>query len=119
MDAWWMTIAADQAAPQGGGGWWIPLALVALIFYFVLIRPQSRERKQREAELAAIKKHDRVVTTGGMHATVVAVEGETIVLRVDDKSNVRIRFSRQAVAHVVSPDEASAKAAERTEEASS
>ena len=75
----------------------VPLLLVGLIFYFIVIRPGSRERKQREAQIKALKKHDKVVTNAGIHGTVVALDEDTVTLRVDEKNNVRMRFSRSAI----------------------
>lgn len=74
-----------------------PILLVFLIFYFIVLKPGSKERKARELALKNIKKHDRVVTNAGIHGVVVALDEETVTLRVDDKNNVRIRFARAAV----------------------
>lgn len=95
-------LAADQG---GAGSLLIPLLLVGLIFYFIVIRPQSKERKQREAQLKSLKKHDKVVTNAGIHGTVVALEEDVVTLRVDEKSNVRIRFSRSAIWQVLTGEE--------------
>lgn len=94
----WLLLGAD-AAPQGGGilDLLMPLAIVFLIFWFLVIRPSSRERKQREAKVRGIQKHDHVVTNAGIHGTVVGLDEETVTLRVDDKANVRIRFARAAI----------------------
>ena len=81
----------------------MPLAIVFLIFYFLVIRPSGRERKEREAKIKNLKKHDKVITNAGIHGTVMSVEDDTLVLRVDDKNNVRIKFSRQAVWQVLTP----------------
>ena len=89
------TLAADA-----GGSWmsYFPFVIVFLIFYLVVFRPGSKEKKAREAAIKALKKHDRVITNAGIHGVVVALEGnDTVVLRVDDKANVRIRFSRAAI----------------------
>ena len=108
----WSSLVALAPLPlaQGGTEWLVPMLLIFVIFYFVLIRPASRERKQREAQISALKKHDRVVTNAGIHGTVVALEDDAVVLRVDDKNNVRVKFSRQAVWQVLQP---SAERAER------
>jgi preprotein translocase subunit YajC len=83
----------------------VPLVLVGLVFYFIVIRPSSKERKQREAQLKSLKKHDRVVTNAGIHGTVVALEDDTVTLRVDEKNNVRMRFSRTAIWQVQADEE--------------
>jgi preprotein translocase subunit YajC len=75
----------------------MPLVLVFLIFYFLVFKPGSKERKARELALKSIKKHDKVVTNAGIHGIVVALDEGTVTLRVDDKNNVRIRFARAAI----------------------
>jgi preprotein translocase subunit YajC len=97
-------------AQDAGGGFLIPMVLVFLIFYFIVIRPGGRERKEREAKLKALKKHDRVVTNAGIHGTIVALEDDAVVLRVDDKNNVRVKFSRAAIWQVLGGEEDAAAA---------
>jgi preprotein translocase subunit YajC len=77
----------------------VPFVLIIVVFYFVMIGPERKQRKKREAMLAAIKKGDKVLTTGGMFATVAAVNEDSITLQAAD--DVRLRFSRQAVAQVL------------------
>ncbi len=69
------------------------------IFYFLLIRPQQTQRKERDRMLASVKKGDRVVTSGGLHGTVVGLNDQTVVLKVADQ--VKLEFDRTAVARVV------------------
>ena len=94
-------LAAEGAAPEGGGLGQLlaPLVIVGVIFYFLVFRPASRERKEREAKIGGLQKHDRVITNAGIHGTVVALDEETVTLKVDE--NVRIRFTRAAVWQVV------------------
>ena len=67
-----------QAAPTGGGGSLTPLlfqfGLIFLIFYFLIIRPQQRQRKRHEEALRTLKRGDRVVTTGGIIGEVVHIK---------------------------------------------
>jgi len=77
----------------------IPFAAIILIFYFLIIRPQNKKRKETEKMLSAIKKGDRVVTIGGVHGTVQSVKDSTIILKVDE--NVKLEFLRSAVSSVV------------------
>ena len=74
------------------------------IFYFLILRPQQKQEKQRREMLAAIQKGDRVVTTGGLHGIVEAIDDKSVVLRVDQ---VKMTFDRTAVGRVVR-DEAGA-----------
>lgn len=97
---------APQRAPTMGDTLmsFLPMVLIIAVFYFVMIGPERKQRKKREAMLAAIKKGDKVVTTGGMFARVAAVHEDTITLDVAD--GVRIPFTRQAIAQVVESDSA-------------
>ncbi|MGD0090076.1 MAG: preprotein translocase subunit YajC, partial [Planctomycetota bacterium] len=56
---------------------------MGLIFYFLLIRPESKRRKEKEALLNALKPKDKVVTVGGLRGTVVEVDGDEVVLLAD------------------------------------
>jgi preprotein translocase subunit YajC len=69
------------------------------IMYFIVIRPQQKQKKEREALLAAIKKGDRVVTTSGIHGTVSGLDEHTVILRVSDQ--VKLTFDRAAIGRIV------------------
>ncbi len=85
-----------QAAPQGGMLDMLPLfAIIFFIFYFLVIRPQSKEKKKREALLKEAKKGDKIVTTAGIHGKIVSTDEATVLVEVDD--GVRLRFDRAAV----------------------
>ncbi|MBI5765258.1 MAG: preprotein translocase subunit YajC [Planctomycetes bacterium] len=82
-----------------------PLPLLVGLFaimYFVMIRPQGKERKLREAMLKAIKKNDRVVTVSGILGVVQSVKDDEVVLKVDESSNTKITFTRSAIGRVIS-----------------
>jgi preprotein translocase subunit YajC len=69
------------------------------IFYFLLIRPQQKQKKERERMLALIKKGDRVVTSSGMHGTIVGLNEHTVILKVADQ--VKLEFDRSAIGRAV------------------
>lgn len=73
----------------------MPIILIFGIFYFLLIRPQQKKQKEHQSMLKAIKKNDNVITSGGIHGTVVNVKDTTFTLRVDD--NVKLEISKSAV----------------------
>jgi preprotein translocase subunit YajC len=77
-----------------------PLILIFAIFYFLLIRPQKKQEKARQEMLKHLNKNDEVVTTGGIHATVVNVKDKTVILRIDD--NVKIEIDRSSIAYIKS-----------------
>src|SRR5512144_284573 len=96
---------AMAQAPNAGGGPSAVLtqvlffAAIFAIFYFLLIRPQQRQKREREATLSAVKKGDRVVTTGGLHGTVVGLGENTMTLKVADQ--VKVDFDRSALGRIV------------------
>lgn len=75
-----------------------PLALIFLIFYFILIRPQQKEQKEFKKLLANLKKNDQIVTLGGIHGTIVNVKEKTFILRIDE--NTRVEIDKTAVSRV-------------------
>lgn len=76
----------------------MPLILMFVIFYFLLIRPQHKKQKDHQEMISKLKKNDEVITSGGIHATIVNVKEKTYILRVDD--NARIEVSKSAVSGV-------------------
>jgi len=102
-------LLAQEAA--GGGNIWgmiLPFVLMFAVFYFLLIRPQQKKQKQRNAMLGQLKKGDKVTTIGGLHGTIVEITDDTVVLRVND--TMKVTFERSAINNVV--DSAPAAAAE-------
>jgi len=80
--------------------------LMALFYLFVLL-PERRRKAEESTRLSAIKKNDRIVTTGGIHGVVASIgDADTIVIRLDESGTARMKIDRKAVARVLSePDE--------------
>ncbi len=76
----------------------VPALLLFLVFYFLIIRPQNKKEKERQNMLTKIAKNDEVITSGGIHGTVVNVKERTLILRIDD--NVKIELEKDAVTTV-------------------
>ena len=85
---------AADAAPAGGGGImsFIPLVLIFVVFYFLLIRPQQKKVKEHQALVAALKRGDAVVTSGGIYGEITGMTDTVITLEIAD--NVRIKIAR-------------------------
>lgn len=81
------------------GGFLTPMLIVFAIFYFVLILPERKKQKARQALLGGLKKGDKVMTTGGMYGSVAQVQDDLVTLQVAD--GVRLRFARQAIQNVI------------------
>ncbi|MFC1752202.1 preprotein translocase subunit YajC [Thermoproteota archaeon] len=79
------------------GGMIVPIILIYIIFYFVLIRPQRKEQKEHKGMLETLKKNDEIVTTGGIHGTIVNVKDKTYMVRIDD--NVKLEINKSAIAN--------------------
>ena len=76
----------------------LPLILIFVIFYFLLIRPQKSKEKEHQKMLTNLNKSDEIVTTGGIHGTIVNVKDKTVILRIDD--NVKIEVEKNCVAYI-------------------
>jgi preprotein translocase subunit YajC len=97
---------AASSSPGGGGSVAVLtqlafFAAIFAIFWFLLIRPQQKQKREREQLLASLKRGDRIVTTGGLHGTITGLDEHKVVLRVADQ--VRLEFDRAAVGRVLEP----------------
>jgi preprotein translocase subunit YajC len=81
----------------------MPLIIIAVLFYFLLIRPQQKKQKEHQALVSAIKTGDKVVTNAGIHGLVANVKDTTILLKVAD--NVKIEMDKAAVVTVLKTSE--------------
>lgn len=114
----------DGATPAGGGLLGNPLVMMGLMvvmFYFLLIRPQQRQRKELQQRIDSLKNGDRVITTAGIHAIVHNIKDKTVTLKIAD--GTMVEFDKQAVATVhkkegkssAKPKEVKAESADMTE----
>ena len=88
------TTAGTQ--PAGGGmSMWIMLALIFVVMWFFMIRPQRKQQKELENFRNSLKKGDKVVTIGGIYGTVCEIKENSVLIEVDN--NVKIRVSKQAL----------------------
>lgn len=81
----------------------LPVILVFVVFWFLLIRPQQKRQKERNAMLQSLKKGDKVITIGGLHGTITDLTEDRVTLKVSD--NTRLVFERTAVNAVIRPEE--------------
>ncbi|NIM20748.1 MAG: preprotein translocase subunit YajC [Candidatus Latescibacteria bacterium] len=97
----WILFAMGPSGSEGGSpaGLLIPLLGMLVIFYFLLIRPQQRKQRELQQMISALRKGDRILTTGGIYGTVLSVKEHIIVLKIAE--NVKIEMVKSAVASVV------------------
>lgn len=85
-----------QAQPQGSSApMWIMMALIFVVMYFFMIRPQRKQQKELAEFRSSLKKGDKVVTVGGIYGTVVEVKENSLLIEVD--KDVKIRVSKNSV----------------------
>ncbi|WP_102026907.1 preprotein translocase subunit YajC [Salirhabdus sp. Marseille-P4669] len=77
----------------------LPIILFFVIFYFILIRPQQKRQKQVREMQTSLQKDDKVVTIGGLHGVVHALDEGVVVIRVED--GTKLTYDRTAIRDVV------------------
>jgi preprotein translocase subunit YajC len=100
-----LSLALLMAPAEGGSPAFALLLQIAVIFmiiYWLLLRPQRKERERHEAMIQALKRGDQVVTVGGIVGTVVHVDGDR--LTVKSAENTRLIVEREKVGQVLSGD---------------
>ena len=87
--------AASATAPAGDAGWinLVMLGGFVLIFYFLLIRPQNKRRKEHQELVTALSKGDEVVTAGGIVGQITKVEDDFVKVQINDQVEIRIQKS--------------------------
>ena len=86
-----------QAAPPA----WVnmvPLALLVVVFYFALIRPQQKKAKEHAALLKAVRAGDKIVTSSGIVAVVVTVKEKTLTIRSAD---AKFEITKAAISEIL------------------
>jgi preprotein translocase subunit YajC len=81
------------------GSW--PLILMAVVFYFILWRPQKKEQKKRSEYLSSLKKGDKIVTIGGLYGVIIRLNDKTATIQIADK--VEVEIARTAVSNQQPP----------------
>ncbi|MCQ9207236.1 MAG: preprotein translocase subunit YajC [Omnitrophica bacterium] len=96
-----MLTAYAQGAPVQAGAQGnplmslMPIIVIFVIFYFLLIRPQKKAQADHKKLISELKKNDEIITSGGIHGTIVNVKDNTLVLKIDD--NVKMEIQKSSV----------------------
>jgi preprotein translocase subunit YajC len=110
--AFYLAAAAEPAKDAGAGAqgglqqMLLMFGIIFVIFYLLILRPQKREQKRQEEIRGAIKRGDRVVSIGGIHGVVAAVDTTNNTISVEVDKNVKIVFSKAAISTVVTREDA-------------
>lgn len=74
----------------------VQIGLLILVFYFLIIKPQKKAQETHKNMIAALKKNDEVITSGGIHGVIANVKDNSVTLKVDD--NVKIEVQKSCIA---------------------
>ena len=106
-DPFWVFLAQAAEAPSGIEGvlrsGMLPLVFLGILFYIMLIRPESRKKADHAKLVENLNKHDRVVTMGGIHGTVSNVQkgSQDVTLVIDENTNTKVRVQRSSISSVI------------------
>ena len=95
-----MDILHAQNSVQSGSGMlgFVPIILIGLIFYLLILRPQTKKRKQHENALSNLKKGDKIITRGGLYGKIINFRGKNeSKVTIDAGSNIKLNISRSYI----------------------
>ncbi len=100
--------AGEAAAPQGPmeslSSFLLMMGMIFGVFYFLLIRPQQKQRQQHEQKVNSLKKGDQIIGAGGIYGTIIGVKDDKAVIKVAD--NVKIEILKSSITHIVGKENA-------------
>lgn len=99
-----MSILATESVGMGLSILWIVIMFV--ILYFIMIRPQQKETKKKNAMLAELAVGDTVLTTSGFYGMVIDINEETVIVEFGNNKNCRIPMQKAAISMVEKPEDA-------------
>ena len=90
-------LQAEAGTAQQGNQWsfWIMMILIFVVFYFFMIRPQTKKQKELQAQREAMKKGDKVVTAGGIYGEIKEVQENAFIITI--AKDVTIKVSKESV----------------------
>ena len=99
-----LAMTSTGGGSEGGGGGiaaFLPMILIFVILYFLILRPQARRQREHQKMLDALTKGDKIVTTGGLHGTIMRVNenDRTLIVKVTDE--IKLTIDRGAVARKI------------------
>lgn len=109
------TPAPTQPGGFGGLGMLFPIILLFVFMIVMQVMTSRKERKKRDQLMSTLKKHDKVLTIGGMIGVVDQVRDDEVVLKVDENSNMRMRFTKPAIQQILNSSPATTDTAPAVE----
>ena len=107
--------AADANQGPGFAFYLLPIVLTLAVFYFLIVLPERKRNREKQDLLGNLKKNDKVITVGGIHAVVANVQKDQdeVTLKIDEDKDIRIKVNRSSIAQVVTRDQAGAEKDEK------
>ncbi len=96
MNTIFMLTLQQTTAQPGGFMSWLPLILIVIVFWFFMIRPQMKRQKELRQYRDALKKGDKIMTTGGIFGKIVDINNDNTVI-IEVESQARMRVSKEAI----------------------
>lgn len=117
LPVWASTVwaqAPGQPAPADPTNFIFLMVAMVAIMYFIVIRPQQKEQKRHQERISTLKKGDRVVTAGGIHATVKTVRDKSLVVEI--APGIKITLNRQSISSVIEGENGKGKKSQTDED---
>jgi len=97
-------VVAKEPEAASNSSWMsmVPMVLIFVVFYFLLIRPQEKRRKEKEALVSGVKKGEKVLTTGGIFGEVIKINDSDNTVEVEIAQGVQIKILKTAIADITS-----------------
>ena len=103
-----MSILFAQSSTSAGSGIaaFLPFILIGVVFYFLILRPQSKQRKGHESLIADLKKGDKILTRGGLYGKIVNFQGKNQnKIIIEASAGVKLTIARSYIAGLANKDD--------------
>ncbi len=110
-----LLLLAEEESPAASlfeGSMLLPMAIIMVLFYLMILRPQKNKEQTFRSMVEGLKEKDRIVTIGGIHGVVTNVQRDRdeVTVRVDESTGTKIRIGTSAITRVVTDEEKSTSA---------
>jgi preprotein translocase subunit YajC len=101
----WLAMSSSGQGGGGGMGMLLPIILIFVIMYFLMIRPQQKKHREHQQMIQALRKGDRVLTSGGLYATVLNIKEKENIVVIKIADNVKVEIQRNSIAGLIAKGE--------------
>ena len=91
-------------APKANDSWWIsmvPMVLIFVVFYFLLIRPQEKKRRDHEKMVSSVKKGESIITSSGIYGKVVKINDSEATAEIEISKGITIKILKSTIATII------------------